>query len=742
MTVIERRAKVRRAAVRETLLIRYPHLLPRPSTPVQIDRSAIVLGRNDAGTPVFLPLRARLEHSHVIGTTGGGKTKFLEHAIRQDVIDGRGVCVVDPHGNHPDSLYRSVLSWLDLRGYTKSRTIHLIDPNAATHVTGLDPLALPSPDYDFTVIAEAMQEALERVWGEEDMNTKPTMQRVLNVLLTALTELGLTLAEARLLLDPDDRHGIRAWAIANLTDEEAREELEWLDEIAREPRGRQDFRAEVTGPRNRLAKLTRGASIRTMLGQQERTIDFRAALDEGHIILANLSPGPRASDAAVQLLGRLLTRMLFFHCARRRHPERPFFFYLDECQLYLSGDVSRLLAESRKYGCGVIASHQYLAQFEQADLDLLQAVKNATNVKVVFRIKDAEEAAELADTVLRYDLELPVKALTKPAVVGQRIAKLKGESVSEQLAHTAMRTDTKGSSLTKSYSYSETTAETVSEAVSSSEGQGWTSAQGASDANVSGSGSGFVVTDTSTPGNGLVATPNLVSTSQGHSAQISGSLASGSSSGQGVSSSSASSRTSGTATTTASTWSEGVAYTTSSAESVGTGETRGTARTEGTQEAFESIFEDRPTAVHGLENLRYMAAQVLRNLTAGRAAVSFVDATGMKTAALQVAHVESYALPPSEFEELRARVLDASPSATPLQTAVANLVVRKAALNEAAEKLRAADEGAPPAAFRTKKIRSPRDRTAGRRLHGERKPAERAPSQGSRSPEATAVGRP
>jgi hypothetical protein len=137
-----------------------------------------------------------------------------------------------------------------------------------------------------------------------------------------------------------------------------------------------------------------------------------------------------------------------------------------------------------------------------------------------------------------------------------------------------------------------------------------------------------------------------------------------------------------------------------------------------------------------------MAAQVLRNLTAGRAAVGFVDATGMKTAALRVANVESYALPPEEFDRLRGQVLDASPSATPLATAVANLAARKAALIEAADKLRAADEGAPPAAFRTKKKRSLLDRTAGRRLHGERKPAERAPCQGSRSPEATAVGRP
>jgi hypothetical protein len=119
---------------------------PPPSLPLPppIDRKAIVLGRNqETSVPIVLSERARLEHAHVIGTTGGGKTKFLEACIRQDIRAGRGVCVVDPHGDHPDSLYRSVLGWLDRYGYTaggrNARPIHLIDPNAPTHTVGFNP---------------------------------------------------------------------------------------------------------------------------------------------------------------------------------------------------------------------------------------------------------------------------------------------------------------------------------------------------------------------------------------------------------------------------------------------------------------------------------------------------------------------------------------------------------------------------------------------------------------------------
>ena len=240
MSKISDRAQARHIALREELRIQYPNLFPkpRPAPPAPVDRSAIVLGRNQGGGPVLLPEQLRLQHAHVIGTTGAGKTKFLEHCIQQDIASGRGVCVVDPHGNHPDSLYRSLLGWLDARGYTdrntnRSRHIHLIDPNASTHITGFDPLALPSPEYDPAVIADAALEALERVWGEEDTDTKPTLQRVLIATLTALCELKLTLAEARLLFDPNDRAGIRAWAIHNLAEDEAREELQWLHRLLR-----------------------------------------------------------------------------------------------------------------------------------------------------------------------------------------------------------------------------------------------------------------------------------------------------------------------------------------------------------------------------------------------------------------------------------------------------------------------------------------------------------------------------
>jgi hypothetical protein len=724
MESIVNRAGARRRAVRETIAERFPTLCP--PLPAQPDRNAVVVGRNERGEPVRLPLRARLEHSHAIGTTGGGKTKYIEHNARQDIVEGRGVCIVDPHGNHPDSLYRSMLCWLEERGFTKTRVVHLIDPNAPTHVTGLNPLALPTGDYEPTVIAEAMQEALERMWGEEDMNAKPTMQRVLSAVLTALTELELTLAEARLLFDPDDRDGIRRWAIENLKNQEAREEIEWLHEIACEPRGRQDFRQEITGPRNRLAKLTRDDSIRLMVGQQTG-IDFRAALDEGHVILANLSPGPRAGDKATQLLGRLLTRSIFFHAARREHPDRPWFLYLDECQLYLSGDISRMLAEARKYGLGVLLSHQTLSQLETAGLDILEAVKNTTNVKVVLRIKDMEEAAELADSVLRYDLEMPVRTLIKPALVGHRIARLNGESASEQFSTTEMATHSAGRTVTESSSYTYGASDTVGESVGSSDSESRSAASGLSNASMAGSASGVSGSVQFLPTNGLSPSP-IIGASQGESVQLNTVQSSGRQAADSSASGNTTSISSSTARTTSESWSEGIAVSESESVSAGKAETVGNGKTAGWQETFESILEDRPTAVHGLENIRYMAATVLRNLTAGRAAINFVDADGMKTAALTVANVQSHALPQAAFEALRERVFDASPSAIPIEQAKANVTERHRELRALVASTQPS-EPELPAGFRTKRKR-PVIAKPSVDLHEERSAPARAPVKG------------
>lgn len=623
--------------LRADIEARYPRIAARLApkkettkiTPAVFDPTGIVIGRTSEGTPVVVPERPRLEHMHVIGDTGSGKSNFLKHCIRQDIQRGRGVCVVDPHGNHPDGLYRSMMLWLYEKGYHKTRTIHLVDPNAPTHTVGFNPLERPDDETDLSVIANTTLDAFERVWGDEDTHAKPTIRRVLKGTFSALAELGLTISDAELLLDPHDKKGVRAWALSKLTDRYSRGVLDDLHQMALDERSKRDFRAEVMGPKNRLAEFVSAPTIRTIIGQTTHTLDIRAALDEGHIILVNLSPGKRVSDADAELLGRLLTRFIFFHAKRRLRPDVPFFFYLDECQRYLSGDVPELLGEARKYGLGCVLGHQWLAQLGKPDDPIREAVLNGPNLKAVFRLKNPKEAEELAETVIPFDLEQPVAALTKPAVVGYERTIFKSWGTA---AHHA-----RSKATASSYSESDSSSESESEGGSSMDAEGLSAS-----------------TSMMVPATGWGGMPDMMMASSG-----------------AMQSSAAGAQSAST---------HGVSHSTSSSESTIEGEMHGTSISEGSAEGIVPVFKELPGGVHSLENVRYMAARQLRSLSRGNAFISYVGIEGWKGARVTVPRVQEAQAPTDGAAGVRAALLKASPSALPAADAQVALDKREQAL--------------------------------------------------------------
>jgi hypothetical protein len=604
------------------LATRFP-LIERPTVPTHYEPGTVALGQMTEGAAA-LPRRPRFEHCHVIGTTGGGKTNFLEHLIRQDIKNGDGVCVIDPHGAHPGSIYRSLISWLFATGYAKQRIVHLIDPNAESHTAGFNPLALPDAGTSVSVVASTALEAFERVWGDEDSRGKPTIRRILKGTFAALAELRLTLAEAELLFDHRDAHGIRALVLNKIKDRYARAVIGDLHRLAEGDRTGQRFRDEVVGPVNRLAEFVSAPSVRRIIGQRERVIDLRQALDDGHIILVNLSGGNAVSDADTELLGRLLTRFLFFH-AKRRNRSKPFWFYLDECQRYLSGDVPSLLAESRKFAIGVTLSHQWQTQLGEASDQMLAAVHNATNLKVSFRIKHPQEAREVAEAIMQINLEMPVKALIKPTVVGH------------------VRT-TFGS-------WSSTVSETDSLSVGTSESE--SHSESTSESNTTGSSAGQSRNNSQSDGQSDTAGEISVSTIRG--------AGQGSDSGSSQSQSSGSSHTSGTSSGEAVTESHSTTY----------------SETHGGSEGLAPIYENLPSAVHSYENALYMSAQLLRSLAAGEAYMSYVDQHGLHSARVQVPRVKQLALCERTFVAIRTLLLSRSPSALETTTAMEQLEQRE-----------------------------------------------------------------
>ncbi len=390
------------------------------------------LGTDKNGRDIHLPLGPREKHCHVIGQTGKGKSKLLEYMVRQDIRAGRGVCLIDPHGSHKTSLYHNTLRWLVRHPLEKSRAIHLIEPGNAEWTTGLNPLHLTSHEADPFVVADNVCSIFERVW-EEDFKDKPLIQNLLPAMFVLLMEHGLTLSDAAPIFTTDDPLGVRQDLIAKLENEEARIALGEIQGLLKTPQGRERYRMETMGPLNRLARFTRIATVKRMLGVTgRRSIDFRSAMDAGDIILVNLQDQEENfSEQAADLIGTMVVHELLRHAKRRpaEHPP-PFLLYLDECQRFLTRDIPGILDEARKFGLHAVLSHQRIGQLERISDDMLDAVRSNTHVKLVFGGMSMTDAKQIVEESVKFDLERPVDALTKPTVVGYRIRKLKSTGTS------------------------------------------------------------------------------------------------------------------------------------------------------------------------------------------------------------------------------------------------------------------------------------------------------------------------
>lgn len=656
----------------------YPTLFPAKASKTKRDFSKVWLGATSAGEKIWLDEVARLEHMQAIGVTGSGKSNFLEHLAVQDIERGRGLVLLDPHGNHPDSVFARLTRWIATTPLAQTSRVHIISPNDVGSVVGFNPLA-KIPGTALSVIADALLQAFERAWDDENTQQKPTIRSVLKATFIALAEMDLTLCEAKFLFDQTEvGDRVREKVIPQLTDEYARDELSRLHETAKSERSKRDFRAEVMGPINRINEFVSSEAIRAMIGQTAadperpgKTLDLLRILNRADILLVNLQHGPRVSEADTNLLGAILLRYLFLFASRRTNRE-PYFVYVDECHRYLTGDVPNLLAECRKMGIGGVLSHQYMAQLgEPTDL-IYQALRNSTRIKAVFNIESAQEAQDLAELVLPLNLEMPVKASVRPVQVGFRIDTLKSAQEAEHQA------DSYGMSLSEGESLGEGTTRgvatstnlssgsSIANTIGSASGTNRGTAQGVSSAEMnsigsaagSATGHGDSIGISGTPTTqidptmtnipflnqggmiapaGMAATPDtwVQGVSLGQSDNRSASAVSSSAQGTslGASSMTNESVSSSESQALSKTLNEGISHGESESQAVTQNKSRslsratnnahmeGRSKSQGQAEALFPVYQDLPTSYHSKDNVVYAAGEVLRSLPKGSAII-------------------------------------------------------------------------------------------------------------------------
>jgi hypothetical protein len=417
------------------------------------------VGTKRGGRSVSLTDLERTRHIHIVGSIGSGKSKLMEHMIRQDISARRGLCLIDPKGSLADDIER----WCASRGLSQTRRIHIVKPGDGAWTPGFNPLRLDRGELP-NVRVDAAVAACSQVWGGEDLNQTPRLKKILRAVFFALAVRDLTISEAPFLLRANDPDGTRQTLTAGLPDSVFQFIWDDLNALSR-----REFSEIAESTVSRLTQFLTSPAVRLMLGQQTCAIDFKKVMDEGDIVIVNLGGRAGFSYEDARVVGTLITNDLF-HTARARDEQtakrHPFSLYVDEAHDFLTADVGRMLDLTRSLGLHAVLAHQRIGQLVDKGQNIFSAFMGSTRTKIVFGGLDDTDGEIMARELMRdeLDLEEAKPILDRLAVVGEEPFWLESENWSES--------DSEATSSTETSSWSE------SSGVSSSGGDSFRVAEG------------------------------------------------------------------------------------------------------------------------------------------------------------------------------------------------------------------------------------------------------------------------
>ena len=321
----------------------------------------------------------RRRHLLIEGKTGVGKSTLLHRLIGSDIAAGRGVALIDPHGDLCDSIVSIVPSH-------RSNDVVLFDVADAGHPLAFNVLACPNKAHQ-ALTASGIVAAFKKIWGEF---FGPRMEHILrNTLLTLLDVPGSSLLSVvRMLGDKDFRDDI----VRKVRDPVIRNF--WLREFAEMP---PKLQAEAVAPiYNKVGQLVSNPLLRNILGQARSTLNLRQIMDDGKVLLVNLSKGRVGEDASALLGAFLVTALQQAAMGRadvREADRRDFYLYIDEFQNFATDAFGTILSEARKYRLNLTVANQYLDQIDDVTRS---AVFGNIGSMVAFQlgVQDAEVLTE------------------------------------------------------------------------------------------------------------------------------------------------------------------------------------------------------------------------------------------------------------------------------------------------------------------------------------------------------------
>lgn len=315
-----------------------------------------------------LPYRDRVTHANLIGKTRTGKSTLMHRMAQQDIGSGRGVTVIDQHGDLIEQILRTSIP------ERREKDVVLFDLGDREHVIGLNLLTMPE-SIPPGIAADHALSVIRKMFTDQWSGTR--LEDSLYAALTALVSWkGATLQDVpRLFLDPVFRKQILAHVDDPVTLEYWRHEFDPLSE---------SHQREIARPvTNRIRKFYRSENIRSIACQQA-SLNFQSILDEQKIFLVNLrgNLGVEGETLGALIISKLQLAAMA-RAATNATERRPHYVYIDEVQNFVTTSLPRLFSEAGKYGLSMVLANQYLQQLAG---NTLEAVMGNVGTTLIFEV--------------------------------------------------------------------------------------------------------------------------------------------------------------------------------------------------------------------------------------------------------------------------------------------------------------------------------------------------------------------
>jgi CxxC-x17-CxxC domain-containing protein len=321
----------------------------------------------------------RRRHFYVVGKTGTGKTTMIQNMAIQDVQNGRGVAIVDPHGEFAEEVLKAVPA---------SRINDVIYFNPADQQWPIAFNVMEKVDTEYRhLIASGLVGVFKKIWAD---SWGPRLEYILRNAILALLEYpsSTLLGVTRILVDKNYRERV----VEKITDPVVKSF--WVDEFTK---WNERVLQEVISPiQNKVGQFLSSALIRNIVGQTKSAFNIRDLMDQEKVIIMNLSKGRIGEDNSALLGAMMITKIQLAAMARVDVPEnerKDFYLYVDEFQNFATDSFANILSEARKYHLNLILAHQYIGQLTtDTSTKVRDAVFGNVGTLATFRIgaEDAE----------------------------------------------------------------------------------------------------------------------------------------------------------------------------------------------------------------------------------------------------------------------------------------------------------------------------------------------------------------